>query len=245
MSLLKRQKRASGTHQGHQSDKTKWNPTVATPHGESSLAVSSFSFLYSLPLFLESSSRTTRSLSFLFTSSPRFLLFTFSFSLFTYRRGTSYPFQCEWAKKAEKARIRPGRTRERPGLEPFKGRGGRYAKAPSLSQFQRAVVSKAPLIFFCDGMQSRVINRMFVFLTVEKRASPSYYNVGKQQERVLKPRYFQENLKSGRSIIIFSRSNINISYKSLLLRRYCYCDNVKLLSRKCTIEWTIELIPLS
>lgn len=40
MSLLKRQKRASATHQRHQRDKTKWNPT----------ALPSFPFLFSLPL---------------------------------------------------------------------------------------------------------------------------------------------------------------------------------------------------
>lgn len=32
MSLLKRQKRASSTHQWHQRDKTKWNPTAVRHH---------------------------------------------------------------------------------------------------------------------------------------------------------------------------------------------------------------------
>lgn len=38
MSLLKRQKRASSTHHGHQRDKTKWNPTAARRHPSSRLS---------------------------------------------------------------------------------------------------------------------------------------------------------------------------------------------------------------
>ena len=48
MSLLKRQKRASSTHHGHQRDKTKWNPTAARRHPSSRL--SSLLFLFSSPL---------------------------------------------------------------------------------------------------------------------------------------------------------------------------------------------------
>ena len=46
MSLLKRQKRASSTHHGHQRDKTKWNPTAARRHPSSRLS----SLLFSSPL---------------------------------------------------------------------------------------------------------------------------------------------------------------------------------------------------
>ena len=47
MSLLKRQKRASSTHQGHQSDKTKWNPTAAVRRHPTflSFSLSLFPFL--------------------------------------------------------------------------------------------------------------------------------------------------------------------------------------------------------
>lgn len=54
MSLLKRQKRASSTHHGHQRDKTKWNPTalpVPTPLLETISSLLASSFLYP-PSFL-------------------------------------------------------------------------------------------------------------------------------------------------------------------------------------------------
>lgn len=151
MSLLKRQKRASGTHQGHQSDKTKWNPTVATPHGESSLLVSSSPFLYSRPLSSESSSRATRFLSFL-SLHPSFLSPSLSFYCIPSRYFISVPTlsQCERAKGAEEARVRPEWAREGMGLKPFKRKGGKREHHPSCNF--NVVVSKAPLTFFCDGM---------------------------------------------------------------------------------------------
>lgn len=66
-----------------------------------------------------------------------------------------------------------------------------------------AVVSKAPLIFLCDGMQSRVINRMFVLLTVEQRASLPYYNVDKQQK--MNTNIFKKTLKKAAlDFLVFS-----------------------------------------
>lgn len=165
MSLLKRQKRASGTHQGHQSDKTKWNPTVTTPHGESSLLVSSFPFLYSFPLSSEFSSRATQCLSFLSLHSW-LLLFSF-FLLLSVRVPLRYfisvpPLtRCKRVKEAEKARVRPESARGGMGLEPFKGSGERWAQR-HLSRNFSAVVSKAFFIFLCHSMQTRVINRMFI-----------------------------------------------------------------------------------
>lgn len=80
MSLLKRQKRASSTHHGHQRDKTKWNPTAARRHPSSrlsSLLLSRprpLSFIHSPFLASTSCYRCLRHFFFLYFS----LLFAFS-----------------------------------------------------------------------------------------------------------------------------------------------------------------------
>lgn len=111
--------------------------------------------------------------------------------------------RCKRVKEAEKARVRPERARGGVGLwNPLREvEDGGHEHHPSRNF--SAVVSKAPLIFLCDGMQSRVINRMFVLLTVEQRASLPYYNVDKQQK--MNTNIFKKTLKKAAlDFLVFS-----------------------------------------
>lgn len=152
------QRHASGTSK--RQDEMKSNRQVATPHGESSLLVSSFPFLYSLPFSSEfRPARRDVFLFYLFILGFFFLLLLSFFLLLSVHVPLRYfisvpPLtRCKRVKEAEKARVRPESARGGIGLEPFKGSGERWAQR-HLSRNFSAVVSKALLIFLslCNSM---------------------------------------------------------------------------------------------
>lgn len=128
--------------------------------------MSSFAFLYSLPFSSESSSRGLFPFFFFFYS---FTPGSF-FSLSVRRRGTSYPSRLQPGASEQKRRRKQGREHRRDGT--FKGKEELQEHEHYFSR-NFSTVSKASLIFFCDAAESRVINHIFVLLTVKKRACVS------------------------------------------------------------------------
>lgn len=154
MSLLKRQKRASSTHHGHQRDKTKWNPTalpVAPPLSSRLSPPSSPPLSFIHPPFLASTSCLRH---FFFPSSP-FISLPFS-SLFSSLRPLharfrlSLFFYSSSSSSFLSSREEGNTEREREAHKPFftrRGEAQREQQQPTVSFLSRNLWANRSLPF--------------------------------------------------------------------------------------------------